>query len=92
MATARKTAPSKPDDVADKPEVLDTGWGPDQDVTHDRVTVISRYADGEPAHRPGFRLVVNEGASEDELRAAWNHPDGELPPSDVIDYVRRPLV
>jgi hypothetical protein len=91
MATARKSA-EKTEEPKDEKTVLESGWGPDSDERYDRVTVVSRFADGEPNHRPGFRLIAHEGATEEELRAAWNHPEGELPPEDVIDYIRRPQV
>ncbi len=55
------------------------------------VTSVSRNVDGSPAETAGFRLLVQEGASDADKAAAWNL-GGELPPEELIVYVPKPAV
>lgn len=57
----------------------------------DRVTVVPRNVDGTARLNERFRLLVREGATDEEKRAAWNL-GGELPPEDVIEYVPEPYI
>ena len=56
---------------------------------YDRVTHVLRHADGTPAHRPGFVLLLPEDATDEERASAWNN-GGDLPPADAnIEFYPR---
>lgn len=63
--------------AAKKPEPKTPAVAEDADV----VGVVTRNADGSPAQRPGFVLLVPEDPTDDELAVAWND-GGKLPPAD----------
>ena len=56
-----------------------------------RINSVSRDSDGNLLEAPGFRLQVQEGASDADKAAAWNL-GGELPPEEIIVYVPKPQV
>lgn len=63
----------------------------DEPKRYDKVAFVPRHVDGRPALNEGFKVVVQEGATDEEKAAAWN-AGGELPPEDVLEYVPRPFV
>jgi hypothetical protein len=81
MAVSRKKADPENAAEADAPE---------RAVAY--VAGVGRKLDGSPNEVEPWKLLAVEGASDDDKRAAWNHPDGELPPEDRIHYVPRPQV
>lgn len=56
-----------------------------------RINSVSRDSDGNSLEAPGFRLLVQEGASDADKAAAWNL-GGELPAEELIVYVAKPAV
>lgn len=56
-----------------------------------RVNSVSRDSDGNSLEAPGFRLLVQEGASDANKAAGWNL-GGEMPPEDLIVYIEKPDV
>jgi hypothetical protein len=56
-----------------------------------RVNIVSRDRDGNSLEAPGFRLLVQEGASDANKAAAWNL-GGEMPSEDLIVYIAKPQV
>lgn len=56
-----------------------------------RICSVSRDSDGNCLEEPGFRLLVQEGASDADKVAAWNL-NGEMPSEDLIVYVAKPAV
>jgi hypothetical protein len=79
-------APRKP---AAKPEAA-----PKSEVDEDsgvRVNSVSRDRDGNILEATGFRLLVQEGASDADKAAGWNL-GGEMPPEDLIVYIAKPDV
>lgn len=54
------------------------------------LAAVGRNLDGTPNVPGEFRLLLHEGASDDDKRAAWGHPDGELPDEGLIVYVPNP--
>lgn len=56
-----------------------------------RINRVSRDEEGNSCEAPGFRLYIQEGASDEDRIAAWNL-NGELPPEEVIAYIPKPQV
>lgn len=56
-----------------------------------RVNSVTRDSDGNSMEAPGFRLLVQEGASDADRAAAWSL-NGELPPEEIIVYIPKPQV
>lgn len=56
-----------------------------------RVCSVSRDYDGNCLEAPGFRLLLQEDASDEDKAAAWNL-GGELPPEGLVVYVPKPQV
>lgn len=56
-----------------------------------RVGSVSRDRDGNSLEAPGFRLLVQEGASDADKAAGWNL-GGEMPPEGLIVYIAKPQV
>ena len=79
MAARRQSKPAE----APKVELDEDNGG--------RVAVVTRGPDGECLELAGFRLLVQEGASDADKAAAWNL-GGELPPEEMIVYVPKPAV
>jgi hypothetical protein len=52
---------------------------------------VSRDQEGNSLESPGFRLQVQEGASDADKAVAWNL-NGEMPPEELIVYVPKPQV
>jgi hypothetical protein len=77
---ARKPA-AKPEAAPEKSEA-------DED-SGVRVTIVSRDRDGNSLEAPGFRLLVQEGASDADKAAGWNN-GGEMPSEDLIVYIEKP--
>jgi hypothetical protein len=56
-----------------------------------RFVVVTRDGEGNCVDGPGFRLLVQEGASDEDKAAGWNL-GGEMPPEEMIVYVPKPQV
>lgn len=56
-----------------------------------RINSVSRDVEGNSLEAPGFRLQVQEGASDADKAAAWNL-GGEMPPEEIIVYAPKPAV
>lgn len=56
-----------------------------------RINNVSRDEHGNSLEKPGFRLQIQEGASDAEKATAWNL-GGELPPEEIIAYIPKPQV
>lgn len=56
-----------------------------------RINNVSRDQEGNSLESPGFRLQVQEGASDADKAVAWNL-NGEMPPEELIVYVPKPQV
>jgi len=71
---------------AAKPEPKDEL--PDSGV---RVNSVSRDRDGNVLEAPGYRLQVEEGASDADKAAAWNN-GGEMPPEGLVVYFPKTVI
>jgi hypothetical protein len=80
MAVRKTAAKSAPEPKVELPE--DDGG---------RLNHVSRDEDGNSLENPGFRLQVQEGASDADKVAGWNL-NGELPPEEIIVYIAKPQV
>jgi len=56
-----------------------------------RLVSVNRDFEGNCTEVPGFRLLVQEGATDADKAAAWNLR-GELPPEEIIVYIPKPQV
>jgi hypothetical protein len=56
-----------------------------------RLVSVTRDSEGNSLEAPGFRLLVQEGASDADKAAAWNL-SGDMPPEGLVVYVPKPQV
>jgi hypothetical protein len=56
-----------------------------------RLVSVTRDSEGNSLDAPGFRLLVQEGASDADKAAAWNL-GGDMPPEGLVVYVPKPQV